>query len=177
MEYQVGDYLVHEGSGVCQIEDIDDMELMGKGSRKTYYCMAPVFKAGAKVFTPIVGSTVRLRPVAEVEAITRILDNIDDIECIQEPNERALQEKIKEVMAEFTPEAMARVVKTVLIRKWSRLAAGKKVMAMDEKILNLAGRKLYEEMAFALGKDVSYAQHTFEEAVKSHSDNTLLIGA
>ena len=64
MEYQVGDYLVHEGSGVCQIEDIDDMELMGKGSSKTYYCMSPVFKAGAKVFTPIDGGAIRLRPVA-----------------------------------------------------------------------------------------------------------------
>ncbi|MBQ5426141.1 MAG: CarD family transcriptional regulator [Pseudobutyrivibrio sp.] len=176
MDYQVGDYLVHEGSGVCQIEDIDDMELMGKGSRKTYYCMSPVFKAGAKVFTPIVGSTVRLRPVAGLDTFTRILDNIDDIKCIEGANERALQDKFKEVMAEFTPESMASVVKTVLIRKWNRIAAGKKVMAMDEKILNLAGRKLYEEMAFAMGKDVQYAQHLFEDAVKSHQD-TLLIGA
>ena len=177
MDYQVGDYLVHEGSGVCQIEDIDDMELMGKGSRKTYYCMAPVYKAGAKVFTPIEGSTVRLRPVAGADVFTRILDNIDTITCIEEPNERALQEKIKEVMSEFTPESMACVVKTVLIRKWNRIAAGKKVMAMDEKILNLAGRKLFEEMAFAMGKDVSYAQGLFEDAVKSHSADALLIGA
>lgn len=177
MDYQVGDYLVHEGSGVCQIEDIDDMELMGKGSRKTYYCMSPVFKAGAKVFTPIVGSTIRLRPVADLDVFTRILDDIDNVTCIEESNERALQEKFKEVMAEFTPESMARVVKTVLIRKWNRIAAGKKVMAMDEKILNLAGRKLYEEMAFAMGKDISYAQKLFEDAVKSHSENTLLIGA
>ena len=80
-------------------------------------------------------------------------------------------------MAEFTPESMARVVKTVLIRKWNRIAAGKKVMAMDEKILNLAGRKLYEEMAFAMEKDIPYAQKLFEDAVKSHSDNTILIGA
>ena len=57
------------------------------------------------------------------------------------------------------------------------LAAGKKVMAMDEKILNLAGRKLYEEMAFAMNKDVSYAQQLFEDAVKAESANTLLIGA
>lgn len=177
MDYHVGDYLVHEGSGVCQIEDIDDMELMGKGSRKTYYCMSPVFKAGAKVFTPIKGSTVRLRPVAEVEAFTRILDNIDDIQCIEEPNERALQEKFKEVMGEFTPESMARVVKTVLIRKWQRVAAGKKVMALDEKTLSVAGRKLYEEMAFAMGKDITYAQNLFEDAVKSHSSEALLIGA
>lgn len=177
MDYQVGDYLVHEGSGVCQIEDIDDMELMGKGSRKTYYCMSPVFKAGAKVFTPIVGGAARLRPVAGLDVFTRILDNIDDVKCIEESNERALQEKIKEVMAEFTPESMARVVKTVLIRKWNRIASGKKVMAMDEKVLNLAGHKFYEEMAFAMGKDISYAQNLFEEAVKSHSSDSLLIGA
>ena len=177
MEYQVGDYLVHEGSGVCQIEDIDDMELMGKGSRKTYYCMSPVFKAGAKVFTPITGSTVRLRPVAALETFTRILDNIGEVECIEEPNERVLQDRFKEVMAEFTPEAMARVVKTVLIRKWNRIEAGKKVMALDEKTLNVAGRKLYEEMAFAMGKDISDAQNLFEEAVKSHTAHAVLIGA
>lgn len=177
MDYQVGDYLVHEGSGVCQVEDIDDMELMGKGSRKTYYCMSPVFKAGAKVFTPIVGSTVRLRPVAGLDTFTRILDNIDDIECIEEANERTLQDKFKAVMAEFTPESMASVVKTVLIRKWNRIAAGKKVMAMDEKVLNVAGRKLYEEMAFAMGKDIAYAQNLFEDAVKASLQDTLLIGA
>ena len=177
MEYKVGDYLVHEGSGVCQVEDIDDMELMGKGSKKTYYCMAPVFKAGSKVFTPITGSTVRLRPVAAETTFTNIIDNIDDIECITEANDRMLQEKFKEVMAEFTPESLARVVKTVLIRKWQRMESGKKVMALDEKILSVAGRKLYEEMAFSMGKDIPAAQHMFEDAVKVHSSNTVLMGA
>ena len=177
MDYRVGDFLVHEGSGVCKIEDIDDMELMGKGSKKTYYCMAPVFKASAKVFTPVIGSTVRLRPVAAEATFNEILENIDDIECINEPNDRMLQEKFKEVMAEFTPESLARVVKTVLIRKWQRLESGKKVMAIDEKILSVAGRKLYEEMAFSMGKDISYAQHLFEDAVKIHSSNSICVGA
>ena len=177
MEYQVGDFLVHEGSGVCQIEDIDDMELMGKGSRKTYYCMAPVFKEGAKVFTPITGSTVKLRPVAEESRFARILEHIDDIQCIEEPNDRLLQEKFKEVMGEFTPESLARVVKTVLLRKWHRMEAGKKVMALDEKVLSVAGRKLYEEMAFSMGKDITFAQHLFEDAVKAYANNTLLLGA
>ena len=177
MDYRVGDFLVHEGSGVCKIEDIDDMELMGKGSRKTYYCMSPVFKAGAKVFTPIDGSTVRLRPVADVARFTKILDTIDEIECIVEPNDRMLQDKFKEVMSEFTPEAMARVVKTVLVRKWQRIASGKKVMALDEKILNVAGRKLFEEMAFAMDKDVPFVQNLFEEALKQHTTNSVLMGA
>lgn len=177
MDYHVGDYLVHEASGVCQIEDIEDMELMGKGSRKTYYCMSPVFKAGAKVFTPTIGSTVKLRPVAPKEEFTSIIDNIDDIQCISEANDRVLQERFKEVMGEFTPEALASVVKTVLIRKWQRIQSGKKVMALDEKTLSIAGRKLYEEMAFSLGKDVDYAQNLFEDAVKSHASSTILMGA
>ncbi|QFJ53507.1 CarD family transcriptional regulator [Pseudobutyrivibrio xylanivorans] len=177
MEYQVGDFLVHEASGVCQIEDIDDMELMGKGSKKTYYCMSPVFKAGAKVFTPTIGSTVRLRPVADQTRFSQILDNIDNIECIHEPNDRMLQERFKEVMGDFTPEALARVVKTVLIRKWQRIESGKKVMALDEKVLSVAGRKLYEEMAFSMGKDIQSVQNMFEDAVKHHSLQSVLIGA
>ncbi len=167
--------MVHEGSGVCQIDDIDDMELMGKGSRKTYYCMSPVFKAGAKVFTPISGSSVKLRPVAPKEEFINIINNIADIDFIDESNDRVRQEKFKEVMSEFTPEALASVVKTVLIRKWQRISEGKKVMASDEKVLSLAGRKLYEEMAFSMGQDLTYAQDLFENTVRE-SYSSIFVG-
>lgn len=165
--------MVHEGSGVCQITDIDDMELMGKGSKKTYYCMSPVFKAGAKVFTPIDGSTARLRPVASADEFKNIIDSIDSIELIDEPNDRVRQEKFKEIIAEFTPQALAQVVKTVLIRKWARIASGKKVMAQDEKVLAVAGRKLYEEMAFSFDMELAEVQKMFEEKVSEHSEECI----
>ena len=76
-------------------------------------------------------------------------------------------------MADFTPNSVARVVKTVLIRKWIRIASGKKVMAQDEKMLSIAGKKLYEEMAFSLGIDISEAQARFEEQVSKHSDEAI----
>lgn len=170
MNFQIGDYLVHEGSGVCQVKDIDDIELMGKGSMKTYYCMESVYKAGARVFTPLEGSSLRLRPVAAPEIFKEILAGIADIEVVQEANDRLRQEKFKEIMGEFTPESLAVVVKTALLRKWERVAEGKKTMACDEKVLNVAGKKLYEEMAFSLGKDVSEAQSLFEEELRAHCD-------
>lgn len=170
MKYQVGDYLVHENSGVCQITDIDDMELMGKGSRKTYYIMTPVFKAGAKVFTPVDGSNAKLRPVATSDEFLAILDEMESIDVIDEPNDRLRQEVFKEVIGEFTPEALSQVVKTVLLRKWARIAAGKKVMAQDEKVLSVAGRKLYEEMAFSMKKEIADVQNIFEERVKEFTD-------
>lgn len=173
MDYKVGDYLVHENSGVCQITDIEDMELMGKGSRKTYYCMTPVFKASAKVFTPVDGSNAKLRPVATADEFSAILNSIDNVVIIEEPNDRVRQDIFKETIAEFTPEALSKVVKTVLIRKWSRIAEGKKVMAQDEKVLSVAGKKLYEEMAFAMNTDINTVQQLFEEKVK---DTSALVG-
>ncbi|MCR5416249.1 MAG: CarD family transcriptional regulator [Pseudobutyrivibrio sp.] len=177
MSFKVGDYVVHEGSGVCQIEDIDDMELMGKGSRKTYYCMAPVYKAGAKVFTPVDGSSAKLRPVTALDKVNNIIEHISDIDIINESNDRVRQEVFKETMAQFTIESMASVVKTAFIRKCKRIDAGKKVMAQDEKVLNVAGRKLYEEMAFAMGSDIIDAQKRFEDAIMQNISNGALIGA
>lgn len=170
MEYHVGDYVVHENSGVCCINEISDMELLGKGSMKTYYVMSPVFKAGARVCAPIEGSSVRLRPVATPDELTYILDHVGELDIIEEPNDRVRVEKFKETMSEFTPAAMACVVKTVLIRKWMRIASGKKVMATDEKTMAVAGKKLYEEMAFALGKEVTEIQSLFEEKVRESSE-------
>ena len=166
MNYKVGDYLVNENSGVCQITDIADMELMGKGSKKTYYCMTPVFKANAKVFAPVDGSHAKLRSVAAAEEFKMILDDVESIATIEEPNDRIRQDKFKEAISEFTPESLASVVKTALIRKWSRIASGKKVMAQDEKVLAVAGKKLYEEMAFSMDLDIDMVRQLFEEKVK-----------
>ncbi|MCF0142166.1 MAG: CarD family transcriptional regulator [Parasporobacterium sp.] len=174
MKYKVGDCLVHETSGICRISDIDDMELMGKGSLKTYYIMSPVFKPSAKVFTPVEGSSVRLRDIASPEEITGLIDSIPDIPVIKEPNDRLRQERFKEVLSEFTPGSLAVLVKTVLLRRMARVSMGKKVMASDEKTLVLAGRKLYEEMAFSLNKDMDEVQKIFEERVKETSNEDLL---
>ncbi len=173
MQYNVGDYLVHENSGVCQISDISDMEFAGKGSMRTYYVMTPIYKSSSQVFMPVDGTKVRLREVTAKEEFEKLLDNVDALEVIIEPNDRQRVEVFKNVMADFTPNSIARVVKTVLIRKWIRIAAGKKVMAQDEKMLSIAGKKLYEEMAFSLGIDISEAQARFEEQVSKHSDEAI----
>ena len=173
MEYKAGEYLVHETSGVCQISDIEDMELMGKGSLKTYYIMTPVFKPTAKVFTPVSGSSIRLRPVASRQRFKDIIEGIGSIEIINESNDRLRQERFKELLAEFTPEALAILVKTVLIRMWARAESGKKTMASDEKSLAVAGKKLYEEMAFSMNMDIADVQSMFEEKVKEHSQDIM----
>jgi CarD family transcriptional regulator len=46
-----------------------------------------------------------------------------------------------------------------------RIASGKKVMSSDEKILQSAGKKLFQEMAFALDEEPTQIEDAFFEGL------------
>ena len=59
--YQIGDYLVHESIGVCEVSDICEMALSGKDSKKMYYVLIPYGDKRGRTFTPINSEKVRMR--------------------------------------------------------------------------------------------------------------------
>ena len=42
-----------------------------------------------------------------------------------------------------------------------RIASGKKAMSSDERVMEVAGRRLFEEMAFSLKTDVESVKNAF----------------
>ena len=159
-KYAIGDYLMHENSGVCQVTDISEMALTGKGSEQLYYSLTPVFQKGSKIFTPV-EAKVRIRDVKSEEEMKELLDEAKDIEIIEEENNKVRAEIFKEMIDAFDPHVLAKVVKTVYVRKQRRIAAGKKVMSSDERVMQVAGKKLFEEMAFAMQKERSEVEAAF----------------
>jgi CarD family transcriptional regulator len=149
-KYSVGDYVMHESAGVCRVESIDVLALQGRGSEKSYYRLKPVYHSGGEITTPVDDKNHRVRDVKPSNEMEDILHNVDKLGVIREKNERARQEKIKEQVALFDPAPLAGVVKSAYLRKQKRLAAGKKTMSSDERVLETVGRKLFEEMAFSM---------------------------
>ncbi len=168
-EFKVGDFLMHERSGVCQVEGIIEKALGGKGTEKLYYSLKPVFDKSSVVFTPV-DSTVRMRDVMTVEETDELLDRVPDLPVIKEKNPRAAQEIFREKIASFNLDELASVVKTIYLRKQLRMAAGKKAMSSDEKIMANAGKRLFEEMAFARNEDVETCENTFYMRLKNEKD-------
>lgn len=150
--YKIGDYLMHESAGVCQVKEISELALSGKGSEKEYYELAPVYQAGGQVITPVEDKNGRLRDIKTGDEMQQILDSVDEIDTIDEMNNRVFQERVKSAMSDFEPRALAEVVKTVYLRNKRRIASGKKAMSQDERVLQIAGKKLFDEMAFAMDK-------------------------
>jgi CarD family transcriptional regulator len=150
--YKIGDYLMHESAGVCQVDKIEELALSGKGSEKEYYELRPVYQEDGQVITPVDDKNGRLRDIKSREEMETILNNTDDIGEINVSNNREFQDKVKSVIADFDPRSLASVLKTVYIRKKRRLSTGKKTMSMDERVLQVCGKKLFDEMAFVLQK-------------------------
>lgn len=151
---------MHENTGVCQVTEISEMAPAGKGSEQLYYFLEPVFQKSSKIFTPV-DAKVRIRDVSSKADMTELLNSADDIEIVEEEDNKVRQEIFKEMLDAFDPHILARVVKTVYIRKQRRIADGKKVMSSDERMLQIAGKKLFEEMAFSLGLEKEKVEAEF----------------
>ncbi len=165
-KHEVGDFLMHESAGVCRVAAVEELALQGRGSEKMYYSLEPVFQTGSHVITPVEGAKVRIRDVKSKKEIENLLSSLDELEFIDENNDRARAEKFKEEISHFDPRPLAGVVKTAYLRKHMRIASGKKVMSSDEKVLQNAGKKLFEEMAFALKTDLDTAADRFYKALE-----------
>lgn len=162
--YAVGDYLMHEKSGVCVVEDISVKAMSGKGSEKKYYSLRPLFDKDSIVLTPV-DSKVRMRDVMSSDDIAALLNKVPQLPFIEEKNPRVITEIFKAKISSFDIAELATVVKSIYIRKEIRIAKGKKAMSSDEKIMQFAGKRLFEEMAFVLHEDVKEAEEAFDEIV------------
>lgn len=158
--YKVGDYLMHESSGVCQVTEISEKALHGRGSERMYYSLEPVFEKGSQIITPV-DSKARIRDVKSQDEFEELLDDVPELDVIKEENTRARAEKFKEKISLFDPAPLATVVKSIYLHQQMRIASGKKAMSSDERVMEVAGRRLFEEMAFSLKTDVESVKNAF----------------
>ncbi|MBQ9438392.1 MAG: CarD family transcriptional regulator [Lachnospiraceae bacterium] len=163
--YEVGEFVVHEGSGVCKIEEISEMALSGRGSEKIYYVMTPYYEKGSRVVTPVESTNVRMRPVMTKGEVETLISEMPEVEEIIEDNDKQRLLKYKEAIQAFEPVELVRIIKTVYKGKKRRLDAGKKILMGDERYTQIAQKKLYEEIAFAMEMDVKDVEGMINEKI------------
>ena len=163
--YAVGEFVVHEGSGICKIEEISELALSGRGSEQTYYVMTPYYEKGSRGMTPVENTSVRLRPVMTKDEVESLISEMPEVSEISEANDKQRLLKYKEALAAFEPIELVRIIKTVYQGKQKRLSAGKKILMGDERYTQIAQKKLYEEIAFAMEMEVKDVEDMIIEKI------------
>ncbi len=151
--FQIGEFIVYGTTGVCQVIDIGTMDLSGATKDRLYYTLVPVGDKDGKIYTPVDNEKVILRSVLTKEEAELLIRDIKDIDTIWIQDEKRRELSYKEVIRKCDCREWVRIIKTLYLRKQSRIAEGKKVTAVDERYLKIAETSLYGELSVSLGME------------------------
>ena len=85
------------------------------------------------------------------EEANRLIHDIPPIEKLEVPNEKQREASYKQALQGCSGRDWISILKTLNQRKEERLAAGKKITALDERYLRGTEQELYGELSVVLG--------------------------
>lgn len=160
--FKKGEYVVAGNKGVCTVDDITTLNISGIDQEREYYILKPVYVPGSTVYMPVDTAEESMRRVLSKEAADELIAGIPEIPLLPVENDKLLEQEYRGCMKSNSCTEWLKVIKTIYTRKQARLAAGRKVTALDTKYLRMAVDILYGELAVSLG----IARENVEEYIK-----------
>ena len=148
--FQVDDYVVYGGNGVCRVVDVGTVEISGVSKDKLFYTLEPVYSKSSVVYTPVDNQKVVIRRIISKNEANELIDDIPNIETIQAETDKRREEIFKESLRKHDCRCWIQIIKTLYLRNEVRLAQGKKITGTDERYLHTAEEGLYSELAIPL---------------------------
>lgn len=155
--YEIGEFIVHPGQGVCRVEGV------GEGPDATYKLL-PMGQRRAMHISYPVASESRLRPVLSADEARSIIDEYPTIEPddFTERNNSLEEQHFKQQIRNGTCYDAVRVVKTFVHRIDEIQSRNKKAPVAYERILKQARERSALELSCALGCTVEEVGDLFE---------------
>lgn len=149
--FEKDEYVVYGNSGVCKVVETTKMKVPGAAVDKLYYSLEPVYDKGSRLFVPVDSKKVKIRPVLTKKEADALLGRVKEIDVLWVKDEKNREQTYKEAIRACSCEEWVRIIKTLYIRKKTRLAEGKKVTSSDAKYLHMAEENLYGELSVVMG--------------------------
>ena len=151
--FEKGEYIIYGRNGICKIEDITHLDISGVDKKKLYYVLSPLNAKGSRVYFPVDKKDANARNLVTKHEAWKLLDEIRDIPQIWVANEKVREETYKQALNSCDQHQWVSIIKTLHVRRQTRLSQGKKMASTDERYLKLAEEALYSVLAFVMDKD------------------------
>ncbi|MBQ9118500.1 MAG: CarD family transcriptional regulator [Lachnospiraceae bacterium] len=151
--YEKGEYVVYGQNGICQVQDITEMQMPGAEHSRTYYVLIPETNNGNTIYIPVDNERLVIRRVLSKAEAERLREELIGLEPLQISGEKAREPEYKAALRSCDCRQWAQLIKTLYLRKQERVAQGKKMTSTDERYLKQTEDCLYQELAMVLGMD------------------------
>ena len=163
--FEKGEYVVYGSKGVCWIQDITNIDIPGADQKRLYYIMHPVQNSEQTLYLPTDSTKAIIRRVMTREEANQLIQEIPLIEDLEVPNEKQREASYRQALNGCSGRAWVSILKTLNKRKEERLAAGKKVTALDERYLRVTEQELYGELSVVLGIEKEHMHDYIQEQI------------
>lgn len=167
--YKIGDFIIHGSNGVCVVDDIGSMDVPGIPPDRVYYTLRPYYVKGSTIFTPADSDKVVMRPVLTRDEALKLIDEMEDIECLWVRDEKKREQEYKEALRTCDCRELVKIIKAIYMRQQERLAEGKKITFRDEKYFSIAEDNLFGELAISLDMGKGEVKSFIQEKVEGAS--------
>lgn len=151
--FRPGEYIHYGSSGLCKVEEVTKLEVSWADKDRLYYRLTPLEGQGGVIYTPVDNQKVAMRRALNREEAQELIDSIPAISELWIAEEKQREQNYKQALKSPDCRSWIQIIKTLYMRKQSRIAQGRKITATDEKYLKSAENRLYSELALALGQD------------------------
>ena len=173
--FEKGEYIIYGRNGICKIEDITHLDISGVDKKKLYYVLSPLNAKGSRVYFPVDKKDANARKLVTKQEAWKLLDEIRDIPQIWVANEKVREETYKQALNSCDQHQWVSIIKTLHVRRQTRLSQGKKMASTDERYLKLAEEALYSELAFVMDKDKSEMAPLIKEHIEKMDEKMALL--
>lgn len=164
--YEVGDYVVHPGQGVCKVQGVAE-------EPRAVYELLPIGQRHPMRISFPIASESKLRPVLSHDEAVSIIDGYPEmpVEEFTSRSNALEEEHFKNEIRRGTCLDSVRIVKTFRVRIAETKARNKKPPVAYERILNEARQRSLEELGVALDMSPEDVQVLFEQRVSEGEEN------
>ena len=113
-----------------------------------------------------------LRGIITKEEAEKLINEIPLIETLSIENEKFREDSYKKCIRTCECRDLLRIIKTIYIRKQTRLSHGKKTTATDERYLKMAEDHLYSEFSMLLDIPKDHMADYIKQRIKQQREET-----
>lgn len=156
------------GHGVCRVVNVTGNPIDRSDKIRKYYVLDPVFEKASTIYVPVDNEKVVMRRILTKEEAEELAGQVSEIDTVWIQEEKSREQMYKEAIRTYDCRSLVQIIKTLYMRKQSRLKEGKKVLSSDEQYLRKAEELLYSEMSLALSIPKEEVEAYIRKTVDRH---------
>lgn len=161
--YVVGDLVLYRNTGVCRVEAVGPSPVSGDATRE-YYTLTRVYK-DERVYLPR-DSQAAMQPIMSREEALALVEQIPlvDATIYEEPQASATKQHYERLLGSHDRVDLVHIIKSVNAKRRSLAAKGKTLGLLEQRYVQQAEERFYDELALSLGVSRSDVAGYIEEA-------------